>query len=131
MLLEYLELFLEDMEYGVHAWELICEIFRNSSALFTYPLVPIIKKAIKFIDELPKEAQKKTILLSFLTYYMFVNDSTVRENQILICTEITSSVRKNSDHLFVGKQGGLKDLHLYMLEMKQSYAEFMGDERFL
>jgi hypothetical protein len=39
-------------------------------------------------------------------------------------------MRKNSDHLFVGDQG-LKDLHLYMLEMKNSYQEFMGDERFL
>mmetsp|Transcript_11845 Transcript_11845/g.18236 ORF Transcript_11845/g.18236 Transcript_11845/m.18236 type:complete len:237 (-) Transcript_11845:3634-4344(-) len=130
MLLEFLDLFIEDMEYGVHAWELICEIFRNSSALLTYSLVPILKKSIKFIDSLPKETLKKTILLSFLTYYMFVNENSVRENQITICTEITSSLRKNSDHLFVGEQG-LKDLHLYMLEMKQSYAEFMGDERFL
>jgi hypothetical protein len=54
----------------------------------------------------------------------------VRENQILICQELTSSMRKNSDHLFVGEQG-LKDLDLYMLEMKNLYAEFMGDDRFL
>jgi hypothetical protein len=38
-------------------------------------------------------------------------------------------MRKNSDHLFVGEEG-LQDLHLYMLEMKNSYHEFMRDERF-
>jgi hypothetical protein len=32
--------------------------------------------------------------------------------------------------LFTG-EAGMKDLRLYMLEMKSSYAEFMGDERFL
>jgi len=93
-------------------------------------MVPLIKKAIKIIDNLPKETQKKTILLSFLQYFMCNNSIPVRENQYLICSEITSSLRKNSDHLFVGEQG-LKDLHLYMLEMKNSYQEFMGDERFL
>lgn len=34
------------------------------------------------------------------------------------------------DHLFTGDQG-LNDLHLYLLEMKNSYQEFMADERFL
>jgi hypothetical protein len=54
------------MEYGVHAWELIAEIFRNSDQLQIYNLTPIIKKAIKIIDHLPKETPKKTILISFL-----------------------------------------------------------------
>lgn len=61
---------------------------------------------------------------------MSINTNQVRENQYLICAEITSSLRKNTDHLFVG-EAGIKDLHLYMLEMKNSYAEFMGDDRFL
>lgn len=61
---------------------------------------------------------------------MLQNGNPVRDNQILICTELTSPVRKNSDHLFVGEQG-LKDLDLYMLEMKNLYGEFMGDDRFL
>lgn len=43
---------------------------------------------------------------------------------------MTSTSRKNSDILFTG-ENGLKELHLYMLEMKNSYAEFMGDEKFL
>jgi hypothetical protein len=48
----------------------------------------------------------------------------------LIASELTSSLRSNSDHLFVGEKG-LKELRLYMLEMKNNYFEFMGDERLL
>jgi len=33
-------------------------------------------------------------------------------------------------HLFVGDLG-LKDLHLYILEMKNAYSEFMTDDKFL
>ena len=73
VLLEYIDLFMEDMEFGVHSWELICEIFKNSDQLLTYNLVPLIKKAIKIIDHLPKETLKKTILLSFLLYFMSIN----------------------------------------------------------
>jgi hypothetical protein len=59
-----------------------------------------------------------------------MNGIPVKDNQILICQELTSSIRKNSDHLFVG-EGGLKDLDLYMLEMKKLYADFMQDDKFL
>jgi hypothetical protein len=34
------------------------------------------------------------------------------------------------DHLFV-KEEGLKDLHLYILEMKNAYSEFMTDDRYV
>lgn len=83
--MNYLDLFIEDMEYGVHSWELICEIFKNSDQLRTFNLVPIIKKAIKIIDALPKETQKKTILTSFLVYFITYNNASVKSNQILIC----------------------------------------------
>ena len=53
ILVENIDVFMDDIEYGVHAWELICEIFKNSDMLMTYNLVPIIKKAIKLIDILP------------------------------------------------------------------------------
>lgn len=79
-MLEYLDLFVEDMEYGVHAWELIAEIFKNSDQLATFNLVPILKKAIKLIDSLPKETQKKTILLSFLNYFVKLNGVPRKEN---------------------------------------------------
>ena len=47
-----------------------------------------------------------------------------------MANEVTSSVRKNLDHLFIG-EAGLKQLHLYMLEMKNAYMEFCGDPRLL
>ena len=128
VLIDYLEMFMDDMEFGVHSWELICEIFKNSDLLYTYNISHIIKKAVKLIDSLPKETLKKTIMLSFLQYFIKVNGIPVKENQLLICQEITSTNRKNSDHLFI-KEQGLKDLHLYILEMKNSYCEFMGDDR--
>jgi hypothetical protein len=55
ILLSHIDLFIDDMEYGVHAWELICEIFKNSDDLINYNLVPILKKAIKLIDQLHLE----------------------------------------------------------------------------
>jgi len=118
------------MEYGVHSWELIAEIFKNSELLLSFNLVPLIKKVIKLIDMLPKETQKKTTMLSFLAYFMRYNGNPLRETQYLICMEITSVIRKNCDHLFVGELG-LKDLHLYILEMKNAYSEFMNDERYV
>ena len=130
ILVDHLDLFIDDMEYGVHSWELIAEIFKNSELLLSFNLVPLIKKVIKLIDMLPKETQKKTTMLSFLAYFMRYNGGPLRDAQFLICMEITSVVRKNCDHLFVGELG-LKDLHLYILEMKNAYSEFMNDERYV
>jgi hypothetical protein len=79
-MLEFIEYYLEDMEYGLHSWELICEIFTNNEILYTYNLVPIIKKALKIIDALPKETQKKIIMVSFLDYFLKTNGNYVREN---------------------------------------------------
>jgi hypothetical protein len=120
MLHENLDLFIDDMEYGVHSWELISEIFKNSQLLLANNYFPLIKKVIKLIDSLPKETQKKTTMLSFLCYFMKFNGNSLKESQSLICMEITSVMRKNCDHLFVGELG-LKDLHLYILEMKNAY----------
>lgn len=108
------------MEYGVHSWELIAEIFKNSELLLANNYYPLVKKVIKLIDSLPKETQKKTTMLSFLSYFMKFNGQCLKETQTLICMEITSVMRKNCDHLFVGELG-LKDLHLYILEMKNAY----------
>ena len=44
IVLECIDLYLEDIELGVHALELITEIFRDSENLLTYPLVPLVKK---------------------------------------------------------------------------------------
>lgn len=90
VMVQYIQYFEDDLEYGVHAWELIGEIFKNSDMLFTYNLVPLLKKAIKLIDSLPKETQKKTILLSFLNSFIKIKGVPRKENQTLISFEITS-----------------------------------------
>jgi hypothetical protein len=120
----------DDLEYGVHSWELIAEVFKNSELLLTYNFHPLIKKVIKLIDSLPKETQKKTTMLSFLSYFINLNGNPQKEIQNLICTEATLHTRRNFDHLFTG-EAGLKDLHLYILEMKNAYSEFMNDDRYV
>lgn len=50
IILEYNDLFLADLDVGVHALELITEIFRDSENLLSYPLVPLIKKIAADID---------------------------------------------------------------------------------
>jgi hypothetical protein len=68
---QYIDMFLDDIEYGVHSWELIAEIFKNSDLLINYPSVTnLLKKVIKHIDSLPKETPKKTTMLSFLGYFI-------------------------------------------------------------
>jgi len=130
ILINYIDLFVDDMEYGVHSWELISEIYKNSELLLSQQFTPLLKKVIKLIDSLPKETQKKTTMLSFLTYFMRYNGNNLKEAQLTICNEVTSIIRKNCDHLFVGEVG-LKDLHLYILEMKNAYSEFMNDDRYV
>ena len=55
LLVDYIDLFIDDLEYGVHSWELISEVFKNSELLLTYNFHSLIKKVIKLIDSLPKE----------------------------------------------------------------------------
>lgn len=69
------------MECGVHAWELISEIFRDSDKLMTYPtLVSILRRAIRIIDKLDLETHKKTIMLSFLNYFIEKDNEPIKLN---------------------------------------------------
>jgi hypothetical protein len=80
VLLPKIEDFFKDFDYGVHAWELVAEIFRNTDQLLTYNLVPLIKRALRNISNLKLETHKKTILLSFVNYFMFNKGESIREN---------------------------------------------------
>jgi hypothetical protein len=119
--------FFKDFDYGVHAWELIAEIFRNTDTLVTYNLIPLLKRALRNIAGLELETHKKTILLSFVNYFMFINGEPVHANQCNICQEVTS--REGLNHLFTGSK--IEKLEEYMGEMLISYADFMSDTRFL
>ena len=81
--------FFKDFDYGVHAWELIAEIFRNTDQLVTYNLVPLLKRALRNISALELETHKKTIQLSFVNYFIFNKGEALPENQCLICAEVT------------------------------------------
>ena len=43
IVLEYIEDFLDDLDLGVHALELIKELFTDNQNLLEYPLVPLIR----------------------------------------------------------------------------------------
>ena len=103
---------------GVHALELLTEIFRDSESLLTYKLVPLIKRIATGIDILDIETKKKATLLSFVPVFMFYKDKYLKENQYLILNEFTSASRKNSNYLYVGTEG-FESLEIYMAEMKQ------------
>ena len=65
-----IECFLEDIELGVHALELITEIFRDNESLLTFKLTPLIKRIATGIDALDIETTKKATLLSFINVFM-------------------------------------------------------------
>lgn len=102
ILLLEIDTFLEDLEMGVHALELITEIFRDNEGLITYKLVPLIKKIANVIDSLDIETTKKAILLSFMWSFMFYKSQELQDNQYLVLSEFTSTFRKNSNFLFIG-----------------------------
>ena len=59
IILESMDDFLDDLEYGVHALELIKEIFTDNENLMEYPLVPLIRRLAITIDQIEKESMKK------------------------------------------------------------------------
>ena len=130
LLMDYIDYFLEDLEYGVHALELIAEILKDNERIKTYNLAPIIKKICAIADEQSIESPKKATMISFLAYFMKCNGASIKENQNLILNELTNSNRKNTLYLFTGEEG-LETLELYMEEMKKHYGQFMLDEKLI
>lgn len=124
IILQYIEDFLDDLEYGVHALELIKEIFTDNENLMEFPLVPLIRKLAMSIDSIEKESMKKATLISFIPQFMCYRDEYQRHLQYLILSEFTSSARKNSNYLYVGEKG-LQELAIQMEEMRDSYEQFM------
>ena len=118
--MNYIEYFLDDLEYGVHALELIKEIFTDNENLMDYPLVPLIRKLAISIDSIEKESMKKATLMSFIPQFMCYREEYQRDLQYLILSEFTSSARKNSNYLYVGEKGQT-ELAIQMEEMRDSY----------
>jgi hypothetical protein len=126
ILMEKMDEFLEDVEYGVHAFELIAEILKNNEKLGTFNLLPIVKKVCSLADDLSIEAPKKATLISFLSYFMYCNGIVMKDNQSMILNEISNSTRKNSIHLFTAETG-FEQLELYVEEMRRHYFSIAQD----
>ena len=127
ILLKYIDDFLEDLNYGAHALELIKEIFTDNENLVDYNMTPLIRRLAVCIDSIEIESAKKATLISYMPSFMRFRDEYQRQLQYLILSEFTSSARKNLNYLYVGEHG-LKELEIIMEEMRSDYAEFMSEE---
>lgn len=127
ILMEKIEEFLEDVDFGVHAFELITEILKNNEKLTSYNLTPIIKKVCTISDELSIESPKKATLISFLTSFMICNGIVLKDNQSMILNEITNANRKNSLHIYT-HETGFEQFELYTEEMRRHYVSNVMSE---
>ena len=130
IILKYIDDFLEDLDLGVHALELIKEIFTDNENLMEYPLVPLIRRIAIMIDGIQKESMKKATLISFIPQFMRYRDEYQRDLQYLILSEFTSSARKNSNGLYVGEKGQY-ELAIQMEEMRDIYESFIKNPSLL
>jgi len=127
LLLDKVDDFLLDADFGVHAFELITEILRNNEKLQSFGLSAIVKKVCTIADELSIEAPKKTTMVSFLSGLMICNGIVIKENQNMILGEVTNSNRKNSLHLYT-HETGFEQLELYIEEMRRYYVANVASE---
>ena len=65
---------LVDLENGVHALELIKEIFTDNEYLLEFPLTPLIRKLAISIDNIELESMNKATLISFMPEFMKYRD---------------------------------------------------------
>ncbi len=77
-MLEQIEHFLEDVDLGVHALELISEIFRDSENLLTFELVPLIKNVATDIDLLDIETTKRQHFFHSYQFLCFIKEKVLR-----------------------------------------------------
>ena len=70
LILNYIEDFYDDLQHGVHAFELIKEIFDDNENLLTFELNGLIKRFANVIQDIPTEKTKKATLISFLPCFM-------------------------------------------------------------
>ena len=80
ILMDKIDEFLEDVDFGVHAFELITEILKNNEKLSSFNLTPIIKKVSQLADDLSIETPKKATMISFLQNFMVCNGVVLKEN---------------------------------------------------
>ena len=68
--MKYMPMFEDDFSNGVHAIELIAQMFYDNDMIHSYNLTPLVKKLAATIDKIPCESPKKATLMSFLQVFM-------------------------------------------------------------
>ena len=117
IILEHIDDFYSDLEHGVHAVELIKEIFDDNENLLTFEMTPLIKRLANVIENISIDDTKKATLISFLPCFMQYKGSFLKEKQNMIISEFTASHRKKLDYLYVGPK--MNDLKENMRKMEQ------------
>ena len=103
LILEHIEDFFDDLDRGVHAFELIKEIFDDNENLLTYELNSLVKRFANVIEKIPIKNTKKATLISFMPRFMQYKGSNLKNVQNMILQEFTATHRKNLDYLYVGE----------------------------
>ena len=74
LILKDIDLFYDDLDKGVHAIELIKEIFVDNENLLSFDMAPLISWIADAIDEIRVESTKKATLISFVPEFMKYKD---------------------------------------------------------
>lgn len=83
-ILEYIEDFYNDLHLGVHAIELIMEIFVDNENLITFEMTGLVKRLANVIQEIDFDQTKKSTLISFMPRFMEYNGNHIKTIQNLI-----------------------------------------------
>lgn len=127
LILNYIEDFYDDLQLGVHALELIKEIFDDNENLLTFELSGLIKRFANVIQEIGIEQTKKATLISFLPRFMSYKGGHLKSIQNMILQEFTASHRKKKlDYLYVGEE--IASLERYVKDMEEQYQAFMKQD---
>jgi hypothetical protein len=78
--LEYLPLFYDDLDYGVHVVELIAALFDDNDAMLSFNLYPLFKRLASTISKIAVESPKKATLMSFLSVFISYKGTYIADN---------------------------------------------------
>ena len=82
--MQYIDEFMQDLQLGVHALELVAEIIRDNPKLTSFNIKPIVDEICSQINALPIENPKKATFLSFLRVFMEYDGHMIKDNQYYI-----------------------------------------------
>jgi len=116
-ILEYIEDFYNDLGRGVHAIELIMEIFVDNENLITFEMTGLVKRLANVIQDIDFDQTKKSTLISFMPRFMEYNGNHIKTIQNLILQEFTAAHRTDKlDYLYVGRNFENLPTHMQKME---------------